>query len=357
MSSAMLAGGHTGSVFCVDVQIVGDKIATGGENGELCVWTKSRQLVKKITREDDDCCCVCFSKDDTDVLYSSLGPKIVVYKLSDLDNVVDTFSFNEDEINQIVLDKKEKFLAACDDSGEVKILDIKEKRVYKTLRLKHTNICSTVVFHSRKPWDIITGGLDSKLIHWDFSRPKCLNMFNMEELQTSAPQDLESYMVNPPFVHNISISPDGSYLACALENGLVPVFNTKRKHLQELFSLHAHAQGASQVCFLTENLLISGGNDCCIIVWDLDKSSETDSAAVTNGTQTSMNGASHTNGQSETHSHLQDESNNRVSGACKVLEIQHTGKINWLKPYSVDGQQLLAVADQSSNVAILEINI
>lgn len=338
-----LIGGHTSSVLCVDVDKTSNFIASGSENGELCIWKTDCSLVKKIEIPDTGCTSVLFSKENENILYAAFDENIKVFDLGNLPNAVECFEFNQEEINQVVMDEKEKYLAACDDSGEIKVIDLHDKKVFKTLRLKHTNICSTACFRPRKPWEIITGGLDCKLIHWDFSRPKCLNQFNMQELQ-SVNAEGDAYMFNPPLVHNISASSNGHYLAAALENGHVAVFDTTRKNIRELYSLHAHSQGTSQVHFLSNSLLVSGGNDCSICVWDLDKATEVNE-------ESTANGDAHSNG----HANGCESRNESVSEACKIKEIQHAGKINWMKPFKLQDAQKIAIADQSPNITILDI--
>lgn len=348
--SEVLRDGHTGSVLCVDVTNDGSKIVSGGENGELCIWNSNSSFINKVTIQDTDCTSVTTSKENEFLIYASFDDQIKIFDLRNFSEAVEDYSVNQEEINQIVVDEKEKFLAACDDSGEIKILDLKDKKVFKTLRHKHTNICASVCFRPRKPWEVVTGGLDCKLIHWDFSRPKCLNQFNMQELQNINP-DGGAYMVNPPFIHNLATSVDGHYLAGALENGIVAIFDMSRKYICELFSLHAHSQGASQVHFLNESSLVSGGNDCCIVLWDLSKSNQADN--------TSQNGGAHSNGTSNGtsngHSNPHEVRNENISEVCKIQEIQHTGKINWMKPFRVNGQQKLVIGDQTSNLTILDL--
>lgn len=341
-----LTGGHTASVLCVDVDISATFIASGSEIGELCIWKPDGTLVTKIENSDTGCTSLCFSKVKENILYASFDDQVKVYDLKNLSEPLECFHVNQEEINQMVLDEKEKYLAACDDSGEIKIIDLQDKKVFKTLRLKHTNICSTVCFRPRKPWEIITGGLDCKLIHWDFSRPKCINQFNMQELQ-SVNAEGDAYMFNPPLVHNLSSSFDGHYLAAALENGHVAVFDMTRRNIRELYSLHAHSQGTSQVHFLSNTKLVSGGNDCAVCIWDLEKANQVDDEELLTNGHATMNG--HSNGQ--------DSRNESVSEACKIAEIQHIGKINWMKPFNLQDSDKLAIADQSPNVTILSLEL
>ena len=332
-------GGHDNTILSVDSTSDGSKIISGGEEGEICLWERDGELVHKFSDNEDDCTSVCIQQSNPHIFYAALGSMIKAYDDRNLVAEVETFKFNEDEINQLVMDEKDQFLAACDDAGEVKIVSLQEKRLYKTLRRKHTNICATACFRTRKPWEIFTGGMDCNIFQWDFSRPKFLNQFNMQELQ-DAPSELGAYMVNPPFVHHLSMSPDGKYLACALENGFVSILNTSRKNVSEVCSLQAHNQGVSQVTFISDTKFITGGNDCVINAWDLTKLEEANSEIPTELT----------NG----HSSPIHNRNTLLTEACKIGEIQHGYKINWLKFFALDGTNYVLVADQSNTLTMLK---
>ena len=273
------------------------------------------------------------------MLYTSNGSCVCIYDVRNFLTSVETLQYNEEEINQIVLDESEKHLAACDDSGEIKIISLADKKVFKTLRRKHTNICSSVCFRPRKPWEIFSGGMDCNLIHWDFSRPRSMNQFNMQEL-SDAPSELGAYMVNPPFVHHLSSSNDGKYLACALENGMVALFDTTKKHASELISLHAHSQGASQVYFVSDTKMITGGNDAAVALWDVSKIHEEVSD-------------SHSQSQRNGHTTPIHDRNWDVTEACKISEVQHDSKINWLKPVCVNNENYVIIADQTLDLTLL----
>lgn len=339
--SVKLQGGHANSALCVDAKTDGSIIISGGENGEVCLWTRDGSLSHKLHGENDDCTGLFMSRTKENIFFTSIGNKVKVFDVRNLQEPFEMYQFNEEEVNQIVLDEKEEYVAACDDSGEVKIISLQEKRLYKTLRRKHTNICATVCFRVRKPWEVFSGGMDCNLIHWDFSRPKCLNQFNMQELQ-DAPSDLGAYMVNPPFVHHLSASPDGKFLACALENGFVSVFDTSRKNIAELCTLHAHTQGVSQVSFVSPTKLVTGGNDCMVALWDLAKMNN-------EGSEASVQTNGHT---SPIHNR-----NSQITENCRLLEMQHTSKINWLKYFSHSGNSFLILADQTPELTIMPIQV
>ncbi|KAL3847576.1 hypothetical protein ACJMK2_018479 [Sinanodonta woodiana] len=342
MTTLSLSGGHTGSVLCVDASPDGSYIASGAENGEICLWKRDGTLVHKLVQDQNDCTSVFLSRVKENILYSAVGDTVYVYDLLNFQNPIDTFKYNEEEINQIQLGQNETFLAACDDSGQVKIINLQEKNIFKTLRRKHTNICSSVCFHPRKPWDIFTGGMDCNLIHWDFSRPKCKNQFNMQELQDT-PLEMDAYMVNPPFIHHLTASPDGKFLAVALENGQVSLFDMSRKNIFECFTLLAHAHGASQVHFISDSRLVSGGNDSVIALWDINNPNELADVCE--------------NLPSNGHPQPLQQRDVNYTEVCKLGQITLTSKINWLKPFVCAGENFIAVANQSSSLTVLPLNL
>lgn len=349
METVGFQGEHSGSVLCVDISE--DIVVSGGENGDLCLWNFEGKLLCKYTEEDGDCTSVLISQLRKDVIYTAFNDTVKIFNRENWSAPVDTFSYNSDEINQIAVDEKEKYLAASDDAGEIRVIDLSLKKLYKTLKNKHTNICASVCFRPQKPWELFTGGLDSKLIHWDFSRHKCLNMFDMSELNNLF-ESADSYMVSPPFVHHLSASPGGKYLVAALENGLIAVFDSSRKHLRELFSLHTHTQGVSQVHFLSEDKFVSGGNDCCIASWDLSKSHDHPDLVLSNNAHVA-------NGTSNGHTSDQDPletQNQTMTDICLISKIEHTGKINWMKPFYRE-QWKIIIADESNKLTIKILDV
>ncbi|KAK7090603.1 WD repeat-containing protein 53-like [Littorina saxatilis] len=340
MAVSLLTGGHTSEVLCIDVDKSTGTIASGSEDGDLCLWSSAGELTHKYTRPDTDCTSVLFAKEKPNTLFAAFGTEVLTFDTTRPQEPTYVFNSNQDEVNQVVLDEKEQFLAACDDSGEIKVFGLSDRKVFKTLRFKHTNICSTVLFRSKRPWEILSGGMDCRLIHWDFSKPKCLNQFNMQELHSTS-NDASAYMINPPFIHHLAKNADGSLTACALENGLIAVFDSTQKHLHEKFCLHAHQQGVSQLHFAADNTLVSGGNDSKIVVWDLNKAEQYEAPAgvVANGD-----------------SAPEDRRNEGITGLCKVNSLTHPQKVNWLAPFLHEDQWRMVVADQTSDLTIYPLS-
>ena len=126
-----------------------------------------------------------------------------------------SFKENSDEINQ--LSSSGTQLAACDDSGEVKIYDIAAKKLFRTLRNKHKNICSTVCFRSSiTTKELLSGSLDCQLILWDYSKIKVLFSSSTQEIFQVTDGDNSNYMVNPPLINVVDCTDDGQLAACGL---------------------------------------------------------------------------------------------------------------------------------------------
>ena len=67
----------------------------------------------------------------------------------------------QDDIDQIAVNTKGNFLALGDDTGAVTVVDVAMNKAFKTIRQAHSNICSSVAFRRHRPWELVSGGLDS----------------------------------------------------------------------------------------------------------------------------------------------------------------------------------------------------
>lgn len=206
-----LSGGHNESVLSLDINIFG-VLASGSEDC-LCVWNSDGTPSTKINSPNDsDIAGVCFSKQKPEELFFSAGTKIFNYDLRSMSSPLCEFEYNEDEINQIVVHDKGQYLAACDDTGAVKVIDLHQKKLFKTLNRSHTNICSSVQFRPQRPWDLVTGGMDFKVVYWDFSTGRASHEVNIQDTGTED----DKYFINPPFVHSVHLKENSKDFAVGL---------------------------------------------------------------------------------------------------------------------------------------------
>ena len=99
--------------------------------------------------------------------------------------VLRTFQHNTEEVNSVAASAAGSgWVAAADDAGEVVVMGLAppaagQPPACKTLRRGHTNICSAVAFRAHRPWELLSGGLDSAVVRWDFSRLRPLHTWNL----------------------------------------------------------------------------------------------------------------------------------------------------------------------------------
>lgn len=168
MASASIASGrgHTSSVYALSLS---DRLlASGGEDGSLCFWSLDQSpFPVHFTRRSDPCSAVKFIPSNQNSVFSAHGQTIYLWDLRQLRCPVFECKVNEDEVNSIDILETEACLAAADDSGAVKVISTTSGSVVRTLK-KHDNICSAAVFRPYRSWQLISGGLDCRLIVTDW---------------------------------------------------------------------------------------------------------------------------------------------------------------------------------------------
>lgn len=155
--------GHSSSILCLNVSQDG-LVASGAEGGELILWNGEGTPVERTQfQKADDVTCVEFSPTCPRRLYASHGESVSILDLRCLKEPVESFHVNEEEINGFSVNETNSLLAAADDSGEIKIIDLESKKLSRCLR-RHSNICSSVMFRPQRPQSLVSCGLDMKVI-------------------------------------------------------------------------------------------------------------------------------------------------------------------------------------------------
>ena len=329
-------------------------------------WTLLHEV--RVPEKGDVLCISQFP--DSDEKYAvSFNNCVAVYSFVSeiaLIQPLHIFRFNDDEINQLDINAKSSFICSSDDSGDIKVIDVQNVCLYKSLTRQHRNICSAVKFNPRKPWEIFSGGLDCQLIRWDFNRGRPLFVVDLQTahrdvgMKDDEEQTVENYMVNPPMAHSIDILRSIHSVVCGLGNGYVSVYSAlSSKKLELVCSAPMHSACVAFICCveipgmepkLTKRFIISGGNDGKICVSRLKYEENTTQARL-------------------------KKQHRRLQQGCGELEltvtIQHRSKVNWMAVHSNNTSSsieatetntslstlMIFVADQTSVITVYECSV
>ncbi|KAF9088731.1 WD repeat-containing protein 53 [Mortierella sp. AD031] len=144
-------------------------------------------------------------------MYVGSGTKIHTFDLRMESLVLSTtqstrvYDGAEDEINQIQVNHRATYLAACDDAGDVRVLDLKTHQWMRKI-------------------EPLSGGMDKLVVAWDFYKGRATQLIETDTPQADVAQSKQLF--NPPFVHSIAAHPSGTRMAVGLGDGSVQFLHT-----------------------------------------------------------------------------------------------------------------------------------
>ena len=90
---------------------------------------------------------VALSPTDDHAAFTASGEYVRFYDLRSTAAPVAEVELGADDIGQLAVHHKGKYLALADDSGAARVIEISTKSSYKTIRRNgHSSICSSVQF-------------------------------------------------------------------------------------------------------------------------------------------------------------------------------------------------------------------
>ena len=321
MESPLLLRSHSSNVYAVDAARDGT-VASCGDDGTI-VWSNDGRPTRRIASKGDDAAPttnVAFV--DPNRLMTSTETTLRLHDARS-DVIIREYVVNDDDVNEIAIDPSSQYAAACDDSGQIRVVDLRQNRLYRTLRRDaHANICTTAKF-CRSAASLASGGLDARIVAWDVAKAKCVAKISMLD---GGGGGGGGQFVNPPLVHSIAMHRGGATGVAAVAMGDFSVgwVRVDRNRMKDVGRLgECHAASVSQVAFSrndgNEDVLVSGGNDGRIVKWSVGV-----------------------------------EKGGRLSETAPPTVIEHGSKINWLATSFVE--PLVYVADQTSNVSIYRLS-
>lgn len=204
-------------------------------------------------------------------------------------------------------------------------------------------------------------------------------------IKPQAETESSTQLCNPPFVHSLSWSPSGRYLAAGLGDGSCLVLSAEGRKLVEVGRLGwdegGHKAPVAAVCFpcfglarnvskkaamygtVDDRLMVSAGNDGHILFWDLGRDMVGNDAVDPSTYLANSNGNSEAELTSKLNSTRIADSNDDIPDDLlpsppKVLfQIPHQNKANWISCKSTDATSpcSLFVADTTNNISMYSL--
>ncbi|GBF91689.1 hypothetical protein Rsub_03993 [Raphidocelis subcapitata] len=296
MARILRLRGHSDSVISLAASSEGGLLASGSEDGCIAVHDVAAALSAPAAagtigpaflwrppaadqgsssgaaaeEDPEPITALAFHPRDRSVLFAAAGPRLLRVKLPLSDSggnagaaggggVTVTALLTEeqaaapgahegdgaDEINSISVHASGSRLAAADDGGAVRVYELPASgpgpaRRVAELRGAHPPIASAVAFRRHRPWELLAGGLDSRVTRWDFSTRggRLLGAWTMgappegEAAPAGGSDAAAPRLCNPPMVHCLSTPPgDGPaarrLVAAACGDGAVAVFSVE----------------------------------------------------------------------------------------------------------------------------------
>eukprot|EP00979_Chaetoceros_neogracilis_P011269 scaffold2727_cov275-Chaetoceros_neogracile.AAC.40 len=309
-SCCLLSGSEDGTARLWDLR-------TNPSRASSCIMLPNRQEVTSVAfhptfDESDASTLISGSSSYPFTIFASVGSSVYGYDLRQASSPIIQKhhhlldSLEGEEINQIQMTtaaqtNKRIYIGTADDDGFVRITDsipnrfISEKidassslKGKECTKLQHCEnmseaaLVTSIAFRPRsKTLDLASGGTDCTVCLWDVNRPK--RPSSTFVIRTEEEEGVNQ-ICNPPFVNALSWSPSGKLLAAGLGDGSAIVMQMDGRSLIEGCRLRGgHDAAVASVLFpnfggldsshvvAEDRLLVTGGNDGSIFLWDLGK--------------------------------------------------------------------------------------
>ncbi len=221
----------------------------------------------KADKDEEFGCLRCFTANDnqnkeTDFLFASNASRILLFDVNTQQQMT-SFKFSRESINAIEFNRSKSLLATGDDSGEIKLLDLRVNSIQKevlNLTLKktlktHSNICFALKFNPNNENELFSGSFDCSVIKWDMRYLNAKKSY-VKQIQitdtllelTKRDSDSHFSTMTPCFVHSLHLNQvnECTTLMCGIENGFCMLFDANT------CDFLGHAQLQTLNCALTQ---------------------------------------------------------------------------------------------------------
>ncbi|KAI0705861.1 WD40-repeat-containing domain protein [Cytidiella melzeri] len=193
-------------------------LAVGSDDGTVRFYElPSPKVVKAIRGLECDVASIAWTKKDTGgqgphEVWIGSGPTVHIFRLDSSKLIMGKEAAysnlslgqdKEDVLNGLSISDNQKHLAFSTDAGTVGVVDLPSCQIMR-MKASHTLICSSVKFIPDRPSEIVSGGYDSALIHFDFKQGSLSSRFDI-----AAAPPTSGVSLSPPFILSLSVSSTG----------------------------------------------------------------------------------------------------------------------------------------------------
>ncbi|KAF5373731.1 hypothetical protein D9758_000724 [Tetrapyrgos nigripes] len=207
----------------------------GSDDGTLRLYDMSSFKVLKAIRglggEVTSIACLKRPASEYRDVWLACGQKAFLFKMDNSAMIMtpaDALSSvqlceDEDVLNELSLDSAKKYLAYSSDTGNVGVVELSSMTVSK-MKTKHENICACVKFIPHRPNELVSGGYDETILHFDFQQGTSLSSLKIPPLDS-----VGGMSFSPPFIMCTAISSSGLFAAGTGDGRLWVSFGGEKK--------------------------------------------------------------------------------------------------------------------------------
>ena len=235
-------------IHCVDRFQNKTLLVSSGPSAYRNVWIDDGKTLTKIIDEEKHLMPKrAFFTDKGDIVLGTFGSDVVLYNHEENYTLYDSH-ISESTMGGMVLSQDKKKMVISDESGTVRLIDVKSAKVENTFSSEHVDNIYSVAYSNGV---IITGGQDRRVGVYRANK--------------------DAYHIKSDFlVYSVGVSPSAK----------TGVYSSGEEHDLQLFHtkdgsktdrLVGHHSTPTKIMFIYENALISSGDENLIFFWRIDK--------------------------------------------------------------------------------------
>jgi len=212
------------------------------------VWIDDGKELKKIIDEKKHMMPKrAYFTSDGKIVFGTFGSDVSLYDNEESYKLYDTH-ISESTMGGMILSQDKKKMVISDESGAVRLIDVKSSKVEKVFSSEHVDNIYHVAYSNGI---IVTAGQDKRVGVYS--------------------ENKKSYHIKSDFlVYCVGLSPSGA--TAAYSSGLkhyLQLFNTKNGEKKD--TLVGHYATPNKIMFINENAIISSGDENKIFFWQINE--------------------------------------------------------------------------------------